>query len=767
MSHHKDSELTINTRCVKKLKDLAKYNIDPFFLSPIVDEVPGSRNMSNGQFIRQITYILQKNVDSDCNVLLHRILANRKNKFNIDTYYNTLQALEKMPSNYPNRFKIEMYVMKNLQRISNRLMNLHLKECSMMQSHPNCTNSKYIQAMQRCYQEFVDDKDSNDYHYEMYDEKDCECILCERGSTLFNATINAKQRLYRYRLFNMRNHDYNYKKMLNFYFHNFNLMKNKQFFYCPFHAQSMSKSNSRRRIMNDMIIRHVSCCYLPTANRITLSIIQDLVDLAGIAMFKGYLKQAFEIGKIILNVSTLFMTVSCYTKLNHYERTGTVEVIWGYLLFRSRNLSSWKIFLSLFFHLLVDMNKIDLAIPFANKHNEFVSVIGDHKDDKSKDNLQRELFDFLIEQAPPSEFCTIEEYIMLTTKKIRDICKGDRDHDQVKGNLKLTTNSQLNVNQYVMLDKVFQTDGYALMKLARFEGLINCDKWRMGNYNLDNCNSINDTFEEQDLEKRKSTKSVIMESLVAPCMWSVTIFRDDNGHHSSASSYEDTKVKFDKIFEKIEQEIRMCNLNKWENLAEVNMKYFASFLYYAVFLFNLESKKACKYFEYCLQLRPLNGYLHYLYSSYLFKIVENYRLSYFHLKMAKKLNPNIYILNQMSDKYAVLKKQNVKIQLTMYQLFMILLCKKLDKQHKCNSCNKILSVLNTCRGCRCVFYCSRRCQKIDWTQHKQKCIAKCEKIFDHHEIQVLHNIELLLNESVKRTARWDYLNFRRGKESQK
>ena len=125
--------------------------------------------------------------------------------------------------------------------------------------------------------------------------------------------------------------------------------------------------------------------------------------------------------------------------------------------------------------------------------------------------------------------------------------------------------------------------------------------------------------------------------------------------------------------------------------------YLQWFLWYAMFLFNVKCKKACKYFEHCLYYRPLNGYLHYQYSLYLFKIIKNYKLSYYHLKMAKKLNPNMYVFSKQNE----------------YEKYMKLLCIKLNKQHICdyNKCNKVLSTLNTCNGCKCVYYCGKKCQK--------------------------------------------------------
>ena len=63
----------------------------------------------------------------------------------------------------------------------------------------------------------------------------------------------------------------------------------------------------------------------------------------------------------------------------------------------------------------------------------------------------------------------------------------------------------------------------------------------------------------------------------------------------------------------MEQDVKLYNMNKWEDSIQANFKCFPCFFWYANFLCQIKSKKACTYFEYCLQLRPLNGYLNFLY----------------------------------------------------------------------------------------------------------------------------------------------------------
>ena len=76
----------------------------------------------------------------------------------------------------------------------------------------------------------------------------------------------------------------------------------------------------------------------------------------------------------------------------------------------------------------------------------------------------------------------------------------------------------------------------------------------------------------------------------------------------------------------------MC-FKKWNLLLQrenKNQKYkYESFgaFFYSIFLFDVQSKKGCKYFEHCLTVRPMNGYLHLQYSKYLCQIIHDYKLS--------------------------------------------------------------------------------------------------------------------------------------------
>ena len=161
------------------------------------------------------------------------------------------------------------------------------------------------------------------------------------------------------------------------------------------------------------------------------------------------------------------------------------------------------------------------------------------------------------------------------------------------------------------------------------------------------------------------------------------------------------------------------------------------------FLFNIASKKGCKYFEYCLNIRPLSGYLHFQYSIYLYQIIKDYRLSYYHLKLAKKLGSNIYTLGNNTT---ILTYENQLKCMTQ------VLCLKLNKQHRCDciSCNKIIAIqARVCKGCRSAYYCSKKCQKIDWrVRHKNICVSKFVQPLEQKEYDILKYAHFMMNEYI-------------------
>ena len=155
-----------------------------------------------------------------------------------------------------------------------------------------------------------------------------------------------------------------------------------------------------------------------------------------------------------------------------------------------------------------------------------------------------------------------------------------------------------------------------------------------------------------------------------------------------------------------------------------------------MFLFNIGSKKGCKYFEYCLSVRPLSGYLHFQYSLYLYKIIKDYRLSYYHLKLAKQFGSNSYILGTSANLASMGKNYKVQEQILEYEnqlkYMTKVLCLKFNKQHRwdCTSCDKIISQQQrVCKGCRSVYYCSKNVKKLIGVKDIEKFVF--QNLFNH------------------------------------
>ena len=162
------------------------------------------------------------------------------------------------------------------------------------------------------------------------------------------------------------------------------------------------------------------------------------------------------------------------------------------------------------------------------------------------------------------------------------------------------------------------------------------------------------------------------------------------------------------------------------------------FIWYSMFLFNVKSQNACKYFEYCLEMRPFNQYMHYYYSSYLCNIKKNYQSSYFQFKLSKMLNNS----DDQDDQYKTQSKELLKV-----------LVKKLKKQHHCSysNCDKILPEKacerRVCKGCKSANYCNKLCQKLDWrVKHRRECMAIYSKKFTNKQIKSLKAYTHVMNQ---------------------
>ena len=120
----------------------------------------------------------------------------------------------------------------------------------------------------------------------------------------------------------------------------------------------------------------------------------------------------------------------------------------------------------------------------------------------------------------------------------------------------------------------------------------------------------------------------------------------------------------------------------------------------------------------CDDISPFSIEIRFEYSNYLYFIEKNFYQSLFHARMAAKLFKHN---NSDMKAWEGLKRNELKIRHQFSSNGHI----KCSNQKCTNSTKNKKNLLKVCKGCRSVFYCSKKCQKYHWKkQHRRQCSSK-------------------------------------------
>ena len=518
-----------------------------------------------------------------------------------------------------------------------------------------------------------------------------ECVWCTRGCCLFNLLFTCNSTLI-VQLPSMEN-----LAVIDFY-HSYN----QSFYYCPLHlTESMTVKSS--------IINHcLNTKYSFSASRLFGSMFVHMIGVGSLAIQKTpNMIGSLHLGTAILDLMTKLMRLGC-TKIEI-----VVSLIDG-LFLRDQEKDNRNF--------LTCMRDVILSTFYW-----FCDCNVDSKIYKLTCVDNRNPFELIknyeIEYGRFRSICSDYKYKQLQVGV----------HDTSKFNLfekaiKYYTPSQL--KNFIAL--MIQSPSYPIVKLHIIRTFM--------------------TYRDHDHDLREHSYSIY--EYLAYSQFINNLNGETMAYWQSGvcNDHQRAKNLFDQIFAnmlKNQKDDFESNQDRYtyNNYVYTITEIFEPFLWYAMFLFNIGSKKGCKYFEFCLNFRPLSGYLHFQYSMYLHQIIKDYRLSYYHLKLAKQLGSNAYTLSLGTNTTTVLKYENQLKYMTK------VLCLKLNKQHRCDciSCNKIISIqARVCKGCRSAYYCGKKCQKIDWlARHKKICVSKFVQSFEQKEHDILKRAHFMMNELIK------------------
>lgn len=157
-------------------------------------------------------------------------------------------------------------------------------------------------------------------------------------------------------------------------------------------------------------------------------------------------------------------------------------------------------------------------------------------------------------------------------------------------------------------------------------------------------------------------------------------------------------------------------LSRVYEMNEHDVALFGVNFHFAMYLSEVNDVKALIYFKNSFQMNPigLNGYLCWKYSLFLYKNMKMYELSMYYLSVGLQINPLMIKLPHVAKlKWNLIKK---------------LVTKKCGYSECGNSLPKDSFKRKRCKGCLCICYCNKICQKKDWKSgHKSRCTATCRR----------------------------------------